>query len=268
MKRAVFSFDDGRLDTYTVAYPILKKYEMPFTVNVVTDFVSRQEKYTNFVSGNNQSMTAEQLLELERQGMELACHGHTHQNTEQDILENISALSDMGIVTERIGFASPNSEITEKNGADVKALLQSGTLGYIRSGIQVKREGLLYAILTVIERRTHSARLFWLLNRRNVMKQLPKEILPSVAITRYTTNRQMLYLLDRLCDGESVIFMFHSVLHKEDTGYGADDWFFDAERFDALCENIYRKKEILVCTTRDLIKAKENDGVSHCSADA
>lgn len=33
-----FTFDDGYLDNYTLAYPILKKYDVPFTVYVTTNF--------------------------------------------------------------------------------------------------------------------------------------------------------------------------------------------------------------------------------------
>lgn len=37
----LFTFDDGYLDNYTYAYPVLKKYEVPFTVNVTTGFPDR-----------------------------------------------------------------------------------------------------------------------------------------------------------------------------------------------------------------------------------
>lgn len=37
-KFVVFTFDDGYKDTYTLAYPILKKYNIPFTIYVTTSF--------------------------------------------------------------------------------------------------------------------------------------------------------------------------------------------------------------------------------------
>ncbi|GAA0178401.1 polysaccharide deacetylase family protein [Clostridium sediminicola] len=37
-KFVVFTFDDGYIDTYDVAYPIFKKYKIPFTIYVTTSF--------------------------------------------------------------------------------------------------------------------------------------------------------------------------------------------------------------------------------------
>jgi len=39
-----FTFDDGYLDNYTLAYPIFKKYKAPFAVNVTTSFVGNSDR--------------------------------------------------------------------------------------------------------------------------------------------------------------------------------------------------------------------------------
>lgn len=43
-KFVVFTFDDGYEDNYSVAYPIFKKYQAPFTVYVTTSFPDRQAR--------------------------------------------------------------------------------------------------------------------------------------------------------------------------------------------------------------------------------
>jgi peptidoglycan/xylan/chitin deacetylase (PgdA/CDA1 family) len=43
-KFVVFTFDDGYIDTYTLAYPIFKKYNIPFTIYITTCF---PDKTTN-----------------------------------------------------------------------------------------------------------------------------------------------------------------------------------------------------------------------------
>ena len=91
-KQVVFSFDDARADTYTNAYPILEKYGFSFTLNVTSDFVLHPKQYHCFTSSNNMSMTVEQLIECQKNGIEIACHGHTHQNTATDVLDNIAAM--------------------------------------------------------------------------------------------------------------------------------------------------------------------------------
>ena len=257
MKKIVLSFDDGRLDTYTNAYRILNKYGMKCTVNVVTDFITNEENYACFNSARNKSMSVEQVCELEKNGIEIACHGHTHKNSKEDVLDNIEALGQMGIDTSVIGFASPRSEITEQNTCGVGELLEENTLLYVRSGIQVRREGLFYAFISYMERIAHSKHLFYFLNKRNIIigKENAK-ILPSVAITKHTTVKQISYMIDKMQDGEAVILMFHSVLSKNEDGYGADNWYFDMEKFEQLCE-LLNKPHICVSTTRELVLSLE-----------
>ncbi len=35
-----FSFDDGREDNYTIAYPILKELNLPATINITSRFIN------------------------------------------------------------------------------------------------------------------------------------------------------------------------------------------------------------------------------------
>ena len=251
-KYVVFSFDDGRLDTYTMAYPILKKYNMPFTLNVCTDFVEHPEKYTCFKSADNKSVEVEHLVEMQQNGVEIACHGHLHLNKKNDVFDNIDALKRMGIDVSCIGFASPNSDITEANGNEFFSLVDEGVLSYVRSGVKIKREGFLYSFLTCIERKTHSSWLFRYLNRKNVIKDSRARLLMSVAVTKYTTVRQIVDFVKHLRDGECVIFMFHSVITKDDVGYGKDNWYFDTEKFEKLCYSLKEDSSISVCTTKDV----------------
>ena len=37
-----FTFDDGYIDNYTLAYPVLKKYQVPFTIYVTTNLVDQK----------------------------------------------------------------------------------------------------------------------------------------------------------------------------------------------------------------------------------
>lgn len=41
-KQIVFTFDDGYKDTYEIAYPMFKKYNIPFTVYVTTSFPEKE----------------------------------------------------------------------------------------------------------------------------------------------------------------------------------------------------------------------------------
>lgn len=67
MKYIALSFDDGRLDTYEVAMPIMKKHRLIGTVNVISDFVLHPTNY-HFES-SPKGMTAEQVLDWQNWGV-------------------------------------------------------------------------------------------------------------------------------------------------------------------------------------------------------
>ena len=97
---------------------------------------------------------------MQQNGVEIACHGHLHLNTKEDVLDNIAALKEMKVDVSNIGFASPNSEITEKNDCGIGELAEQRAISYIRSGLQIRREGIIFAVLSVIGRITRSKKLF------------------------------------------------------------------------------------------------------------
>jgi peptidoglycan/xylan/chitin deacetylase (PgdA/CDA1 family) len=235
MKYVVFSFDDSREDTYTVAYGIMRKYGIKATVNVITEFVNSPEQFGGF---------------------EIACHGDSHKNTDKDVLLNIEKLKGMGVAIAGIGFASPNSYITEGNINDtgIDKLLSQGIISYIRTGMQIRREGIIYGLVSVLERFTHSKEMFYKLNKKNIISDVGKiMLLPSVAIKDYTTVTQIKYLLSRLKENESAILMFHSILNFEDMGYGKDHYYWDSGKFDALCSWLVNDSSFKVITTRELM---------------
>ena len=129
MKKIVLSFDDARLDFYIRAYPLLLKYNMSATLNVTSGFVLSPNKFS-FTSANNQPMTIQQVKECFDNGIEIACHGSNHNNTKEDLLQNIAELKEMGIDTNNIGFASPHSHLTieNKNNDGIWDLVDYGTI--------------------------------------------------------------------------------------------------------------------------------------------
>lgn len=258
MRFVVFSFDDARSDFYTRAFPILKKYNIPSTLNVITNFLSDKEKKSriNFPSSNS-GMTKENLLECYESGLiEVACHGANHLNTKEDIINNIESLLNLGIKGP-FGFASPNSVITENNKNDngIWDLIKEGKLQYVRSGIQIRREGGFYTALSLVDRFLHSDVIYYYLNQRNIITKfdsLNTHIVPSVAVFSYTRRHQIESLIEKQKDSTAIILMFHSVLRPGDECYGCDKYYWDAKEFESLCSFIKRQNDVRVCMTKDL----------------
>lgn len=68
-KPIVITFDDGYLDNYTNAFPILQKYSMVASFYIITGMV-----------GNNDRLTISQIREMETAGMDFGAHTVTHRS--------------------------------------------------------------------------------------------------------------------------------------------------------------------------------------------
>jgi len=66
-KPVMLTFDDGYTDNYQVVAPILEKYGFTATFYIITDMV-----------GNPEHMTWEQVVALDRKGMDIGSHSATH----------------------------------------------------------------------------------------------------------------------------------------------------------------------------------------------
>lgn len=233
MKKIVLSFDDSRLDFYTNVFPLLKEFNVPATLNVITDFVNHPSGYS-FPSGNDEAMTREQIVECYETGLvEMACHGHTHKNTKEDVVENLRCLRNM-IGDCKIGFASPTSAVTweNKNAYGLWDLVEQGELSYIRSGIRIRREGKFYALLNVLDSRLHSDRLFWYLNKRTINPaRLKVPFLGSTTVHSYTKPHQIKHFIKKAKSDSSIVLMFHSVKKCGEKGYGVDKFYYDYDCF-------------------------------------
>lgn len=257
-KYVVFSFDDGRADTFTNAFPILNKYGFAATVNITTDFINNPHTYKNFKSAGNMAMTWDEILTLQENGWEIASHAHTHINDGEDIKISLEELEKHGVKTDKIGFASPNSAVDRNNYASLKENLPAGVC-YIRSGLQVKREGLLYAGLTFLNRRLKSKKLFYLLNSRCKLKlspELTKAPILSVGISSDMSVENVVSLLKTLSENECYILMFHSILSEKEASQKVDSWWWDINKLESLCQWLCKQDEVKVITTKQLLMKK------------
>lgn len=76
-KFACLTFDDGYLDTYTVAYPLLSRLEVPFCIYMTCDFYHGTA--TPNWDNNAKMMNVEQLLEMSRSPLcTIGAHSCSH----------------------------------------------------------------------------------------------------------------------------------------------------------------------------------------------
>lgn len=69
-KPVVITIDDGYKATFTLAYPVLKKYNFPATLFLYTDFIEK----------NSNSLTWEEIREMTKNNIEIGSHTLSHCN--------------------------------------------------------------------------------------------------------------------------------------------------------------------------------------------
>jgi len=69
-KPIVITVDDGFKFTYTLAYPVLKKYNLPATLFLYTDFIEK----------NSNNLTWEEIREMNKNNIEIGSHTLSHCN--------------------------------------------------------------------------------------------------------------------------------------------------------------------------------------------
>src|SRR5205085_2214343 len=73
-KSAIITFDDGWKSQYEVAWPIMKKFEYPFTMFIYTEGVRGGSL------GGGEAITWEQLADMRDNGVDIKAHTATHQD--------------------------------------------------------------------------------------------------------------------------------------------------------------------------------------------
>jgi len=69
-RSAVITIDDGYISGYSVAWPLLKKYDLPFTMFV----------YIEYIASGGKAISWEQLAEMRDAGVDIQSHTYSHQS--------------------------------------------------------------------------------------------------------------------------------------------------------------------------------------------
>jgi len=109
-KPIILTFDDGYGDSYSDAFPLLRKYDFVGSFFIITDFVG-QEGY----------LTWEEALRMHRAGMEIGSHGRDHPDLKGKPLDYIvwQVLGSKEAIEARIGepvrfFSYPSGQYDER----------------------------------------------------------------------------------------------------------------------------------------------------------
>lgn len=126
-KIVCFTFDDGFIDNYEIAYPIFKKYNCPFTIYVTSGFVDQKERIwwcnENEAGEKKLAMTIEQLKILSQDklctvGSHTVSHPHLAElSAEQQYKEMLESKKRLEEITgtEIVHFSYPHGSYNEES---------------------------------------------------------------------------------------------------------------------------------------------------------
>lgn len=219
----VFSIDDGCSDTARLASE-LKKRNLPATFNIVTSWVDGS------VETKSPHVTVDELKKIYSDGFEIAGHGDSHQNTDEDVMKGNDKLRAWCGMSE-MGFASPGSGMNvEHIKANAQKYRDMG-IAYIRTGSYAVADPRYNALAMKARKDGWS---------EYVLSQLYFSVfgfdsmaVPSVVVVNQTPL-ECIKELARFTADEKVctVFMFHAV-RKEGEKNWESTWSYD---FDKFCE--------------------------------
>jgi hypothetical protein len=259
MKYIILSFDDGRKDTYDVAFKLLMEYGFTASIHITTGFIDRTiENSSDFQ--NIEAMSLDNVIEMFHSGFDISSHSDKHINEENDLKVSLLKLKKWGLLRENnVIFSSPKSQIYEGNIQKYRSMLERNNVRFLRTGNQLKRHGIIYVLLYLLQRLFQSNALFYLLNKKNILNiencKIENKLLivSAIAVKYYNSINQLKFFIKKIKDNEVVVFLFHSIVYKKDI-LKKNKWVFTAEKFEELLRILKRGSNIKVLNIGELLE--------------
>lgn len=237
------SLDDGRRDSFDCARALLKRYEIPSTINIVTQYV-REGRLDDTLP--EPPMSVEQVRMMAEDPLfEVAAHGHAHRNDWEDIALGRSELLEwLGKPAEtQIGFASPGSGMTGDFIRENRTRLRDCGFRYVRTGLRIQTRPKWRLLARKAARIVHSRHLFAAAYADTLQSDMRDMTVYAVPVLRDTRLQQLLYLVDRAIDRKQCCtLLFHSILPRGERAV-CPAWCWEAERFEALLRVLDAKRK-------------------------
>lgn len=250
MKYVVLSFDDGRKDFYTNAFPVLKSYGLSATLNVVTGYIGRND-LTRYGQGFSECVSWKELDEMYEYGIEIANHSSDHSNKIESVIRGAQELC-AHLNMAKVGFASPASAICKANIGEYLQI--SNCTSYIRSGNRARRDGLGHAAVYATNSVAKLPSLYYLYNRRNFIdcRATPPCFYPSASCNCDNDANQVLSCIDKMPDEHALILLLHSILQEDEREKCDSRWCNSVDELNVICRYLAEDESIRVITNNEL----------------
>jgi peptidoglycan/xylan/chitin deacetylase (PgdA/CDA1 family) len=150
----ILTFDDGYLDTYEIAFPLLREFGFTAVVSLVADFSRRTNWWDEPAgSGSVQLMLPHHVAEMKEAGIEFSSHTYSHRPlttlSEYDLVEEMKRSREFleDIVGSKVSWLTyPYGKVGEREKRAAKAAgyicgiaTNTGPLSYYADPFEIRR---------------------------------------------------------------------------------------------------------------------------------
>ncbi len=208
----ILSIDDGRKDAYRFFKEMLVKYNIPATFNIVTAWIDTSN------NPESKALTLAELKEMSESDLvEIAAHGHTHKNDDEDIVKSKNLLCDWLNLEEKIGFASPGSAMKNDFIKENEQKLKDLGFLYIRTGRT--NESISECHIKAREKAKKMGLCDWAIDYASELAYEYDSICINSSVVLNWNSPEDLKDLIRLAIEENacILFMFHGIAKTDET---------------------------------------------------
>jgi len=259
------SFDDGREDTYRVAYGIMKRYGLAGTIHVTTGYVDKTWENGKFNSSAG-PLKIEELKEMKACGFEISSHGDKHMTGKKDLQDSLKKLKEWDLIGEQAGFSIPKSQLSEQEKEVFSGFLKENGILYMRGGRSSKCYSLESKAFYALYNAMKLQKFYDLFNCHNLMDlegsgSFSRYDLHSVVIKGGDDPHMVSQFIEQNAAGKSwIILMLHGIQNKGDENYEKDQWSWSSDKFEQLCSQLKEMSDagrISVVTIMDGVRESE-----------
>lgn len=262
MKYISLTFDDGREDNYSVAYPIMKQFGLCGTIYCTTGYIDGTwTKPEDWYSSGN-PISIEQLKDMQLNGWELGLHGDKHTTEVNDLKTSYLKMKSWGLVKDSVGFSMPNSSIEEEKMNEVLDQCFNREICYIRRGRKINTSSLssklLFGLYTYCSQK-HAYNRFNNENLNKINSFRPEQIY-SIVIRNSDDPKMIIKFVEQMPEESWAVFMLHSIWPQEHFLHGVDPWNWSAVKFRYFCSelnSLKTKGKVDIKTVMDVVEKKQ-----------
>ena len=258
MKYISFTFDDGRKDNYTNAYPIMQRYKLTGTLYCTTGYIDGTWENSSKWYSSQAALSLAEIRQLYQLGWEIGLHGDKHTTSVEDLKIAYQKILSWGIKQDKFGFSIPNSSIDPKILNQVIQQCLGKEISYIRTGRKIDTSTINAKILFGLYRYVGIQWAYNKFNSRNInsLKSIQKTNIYSLVIRWEDKQKMLEKFINQMPDNSWAILMFHSILPETHPLYGSDPWNWSEHKFDTFCHytaNEQKAKRVRVLPVNEVL---------------